>query len=92
MKALMAAADGGGLSKLETLDIAFNDTIGEEGIEALAEAIEYAQISRRCLKWEYIYGTLPSLGELVMDMEQINARLRAACEDQGVELIGQEFD
>ena len=50
MKALMAAADGGGLSKLdehlvlsklENLDIAFNDTIGEEGIEALAEAIIY---------------------------------------------------
>ena len=46
--------------------------MSEDAIEALAEAIEN--------------GKLPSLalGELVLNMELINARLRAACEEHGV--------
>ena len=75
MKALMAAAGGGGLVTLETLDVEFND-LSAEAIEALAEAIES--------------GKLPSLGLLRVGNWVYNdprfARLRAACEERGVEL------
>ena len=71
LKALMAAAVGGGLAKLQILNVKDNQ-LSEEAIEALAEAIENGKLVR--MVW----------GELVMNMELINARLRAACEEHGV--------
>jgi len=72
VKALMAAAGGGGLAKLERLDIDQNE-YDEAGLDAMAEAIEKAN--------------LPSLQSLYVDREhRENPRLVAACEQRGVEL------
>ena len=73
MKALMAAADGGGLSNLEILGIQMNNTVGEEGIEALADAIDK--------------GVLPSLTRVAVSAEhEFHPRLRAACAQRRVQL------
>ncbi len=74
VKALMAAAAGGRLAKLVVLILPRNE-IGEEGINALADAIAN--------------GSMPSLNELWVDgMHAENPRLKAACEEHGVELHG----
>ena len=66
----MAAARGGGLPKLEYLSMHTNP-FGEEGVEALAEAIEK--------------GHLPALKDLKLNEHLLNhPRLRAACEKRGV--------
>ena len=73
MKALMAAANRGGLAKLEVFDSFWND-FGAEGTVALAGAINE--------------GNLPLYKVVVPREAAENPQLSAACEQQRVELIG----
>ena len=70
MKALMAAARGGALSKLKRLDVDGNQC-GQAYLDAIAEAIED--------------GHLPSLEVLVVNTEdKEHPRLKAACKKRRV--------
>ena len=74
MKALMAAANRGGLAKIVWFDLYAND-FGAEGVVALADAINE--------------GNLPSLQRMGVPREHAeNPRLKAACEQQRVDFIG----